>query len=47
LAAPGEWFCALPIYTVVPLDQNFLGMLGYALDRYDRVPEIGLDGEIR
>ncbi|MEK6328773.1 MAG: hypothetical protein AABM66_14795 [Actinomycetota bacterium] len=47
LASPGEWFCALPIYTVAPLGLDFLGMVGYALDRYDRVPEIGLDGEVR
>ena len=46
LASPGEWFCALPIFTVAPLDLD-IGIVGYALDRYDRVPEIGLDGEVR
>lgn len=47
LALPGEWLCVLPQYTVEPLSFEFLRAIGHALDHFDRVPEIGMDGEIR
>jgi hypothetical protein len=47
LAPPGEWFSVWPIYAQARLDFKLLQMVGYALDRYDRVPEIGFGGEVR
>lgn len=46
IARPGEWICVLPGYTVSALSDEFLDTIGHSLNLFDRVPEIGMDGEI-
>lgn len=46
VARPGEWICVLPGYTVSVLSVEFLDTIGHALNVFDRVPEIGMDGQI-
>jgi SEC-C motif-containing protein len=46
LALPGEWLSIRPLFVETAPAFDLAGMLDYALDRYDRVPEIGLGGEI-
>jgi hypothetical protein len=47
LAGPGEWVVAKPLYVTNPLAFDLTGMVDHALNNYQRVPEIGIDGEIR
>lgn len=46
LAGRGEWAVVKPFYSRHPLDFDLTGMLDHALNNYQRVPEIGKDGEV-
>ena len=46
IALPGEWLGVFPSFVVAPVISDLTASVVYALDRYDKVPEIGLDGEI-
>src|SRR5581483_7429798 len=46
LAGQGEWAAVKPFYSRHPLDFDLTGMIDDALNNYQRVPEIGKDGEL-
>lgn len=46
LAGAGEWAAVKPLYTRCPLQFDLTSMLEHALNNYQRVPEIGPDGEV-
>lgn len=40
IARGGEWMCVQPRHTTVPIPVELIDHLNYALDRFDRVPDI-------
>jgi SEC-C motif len=46
LAGRGEWVMIKPLFTRHSLQFDLTGMIGHALDNYQRVPEIGIGGEL-
>ena len=46
LALPGEWLSVRPLFVAKPAATDLTAVIDYALDRTDKVPELGIDGEI-
>jgi hypothetical protein len=47
LARGGEWLCLRPVHATVSAELGLVDPINYALDRFDRVPSIGIDGKVR
>lgn len=47
IAQAGDWAAVVPLFARQPLSFELTGPLENALNNYHRVPEIGLDGELR
>ena len=47
LAPSGEWISVIPMSPNLPSDWTIHDQIAYALDRFDRIPDFGLDGNVR
>lgn len=46
-ARGGEWLCLPPALDFTPRSSHLVHPINYALDRLERVPDIGVDGKVR
>jgi hypothetical protein len=46
VALGGEWLEVMPRFASTPFDVDLFGAIEYALERFDKVPEISVDGEL-
>lgn len=46
LALPGEWLSVRPLFAQALVEFDLTGMIDHALNNYERVPEIGVGGEL-
>jgi SEC-C motif len=47
IARGGEWLCMQPLHTTAPIPVELIERMNYALDRFDRVPDITATGKVR
>ncbi len=47
VARTGEWICIEPRQATAPVAPQLIGRVNYALDRFDRVPDITASGRVR